>query len=273
MEDRFAEIDGNRLRYRVRGEGPLVVFGHGLLGSMNQFDQYPGVIAEIEQAVRVLLYDSRGHAGSTGEPDPARYTWEALGRDMAALMEEAGETEAVFGGISMNAAASLWVGLERPEACRALVLLMPPPLGAPDTHRPEERQAINMLGMLGAAIQGMGMEQVLDAVRLMPGFSENIEAAQRQLLFLRDQNPETLPHVIRGLIDAPYHEPEDYARIAAPVLVLAHEGDPLHPVRSGRLLAQHVPDCTLRVGDTPGYWLERPDAFVAEVKAFLSRLG
>lgn len=273
MTDRFAEIDGNRLRYRVRGRGPLIVFGHGLLGSINQFEQYPGVIAELEEAVRVLVYDSRGHAQSTGPSDAAQYTWESLGRDMIALMAEAGEERAIFGGISMNAAASLWVALERPEACRALVLIMPPPLGPSRIQTPAERQAIGMLGMLSAAVRTFGVAQTMDAVRGMPGFAENIEAAERQLLFLRDQNPDTLPHVIQGLIDAPYHEATDYARISAPTLVLAHEGDPLHPARSGHLLAEHIPDCTLRVGATAGYWLENPGELVGEAKAFLARVG
>ena len=60
----FATINGHRLCYRVEGDGPLAIFGHGLMGSMEQVEENLSVLDQLLARVRLLVYDARGHGQS-----------------------------------------------------------------------------------------------------------------------------------------------------------------------------------------------------------------
>ena len=269
----FAEINGHRLRYRLRGQGPLVVFGHGLMGKIEQVMPEGVDLEGVFEQVRLLTYGARGHGHSNGPQDPEQYTWETLGRDMAALIAHAGEESAIVGGASMGAATALWMAVEQPERVRALAVLMPPPLGGPAFQTAEERSAIAVLEMLSMAVQASGIEQTIAFARNAPGFEATPEDAEARAAWLRSQNPLTLKHAIPGLVKSPFHHPDDYGRITAPTIVVAHEGDALHPVRAARLLAEKIPNSELIVAPEPGYWVNHPEAFLGEMIEWLGRLG
>jgi pimeloyl-ACP methyl ester carboxylesterase len=268
----FADINGNRLRYRLEGTGPLAVFGHGLLGSIEQIDEAIAGVDDLHQHVRLLTYDARGHGHSAGPSDPSAYTWESLGLDMCGLIAHAGETAAITGGASMGAATALWVALERPELVRALVLVMPPPLGHDHMRGDAERQAIKSLDVLAAAIENFGVEQTIALAKQMPGFAATPEEGEQKLAFLRGQNPLALVHAIRGLLQAPFHDPECYRSIKVPTLIVAHEGDGLHPIRAAQLLEQNIGGSKLLVGPDPGYWRRNPGEFIAAARGFLASI-
>ena len=46
--------------------------------------------------------------------------------------------------------------------------------------------------------------------------------------------------------DAPNRNPEDWAHIHVPTLVLVNEDDPLHPFHYGEVLAHAIPGATLK---------------------------
>jgi pimeloyl-ACP methyl ester carboxylesterase len=274
MTDSFAEINGLRLRYRLAGDGPLALFGHGLLGCIEQIEeQAPGLLPQLHRDVRLLVYDARGHGQSSGPEDSAHYTWETLGLDMCGFIEHAGEESAILGGASMGAAAALWAGVERPEAVRALVLMLPPPLGFPEMRGPDELQALAVLDMLAAAVQNFGLEKTVEIARGFPGFAPTPEEAELRARWLLAQNPLALTHAIRGLVQAPIHDPERYREIKAPMLVLAQEGDGLHPIRAARLLAEKVPHARLAVAPSPGWWWAHPEELMSELRGFMTAIG
>ncbi len=270
--DQFAEINGNRLRYRVGGEGPLAVFGHGLLGSMEQVGENVPGIEGLHRRIRLLTYDARGHGKSSGPQDSSAYNWQALGEDMTSMASHIAGGQAIFGGGSMGAATALWVALERPERVRGLVLVMPPPLGFEAVRADNERQALKILDVLSAMVANYGLEKTITLVRNIPGFAGTPEEADSKTEWLRRQNPLALRFAIRGLLQSPFHDPECYRGITAPTLVIAHDGDALHPLRAAQLLADTIPDCRLVVAPDAGYWRHNPLAFLAEVHAFLDRL-
>lgn len=270
----FAEINGLRLRYRLAGEGPLAVFGHGLLGSIDQIEEEaPGFLDQLHEKVRVLVYDARGHGQSSGPEDHSLYTWETLGLDMCALIEHVGEERAILGGASMGAAAALWAAVEQPESTRALVVMLPPPLGLPSMRGQDERAALTVLELISAAVENFGLEKTVELARQFPGFAATPEEGEQRARWLLAQNPLALTHAIRGLLQAPVHDPEAYRGITAPTLVIATEGDGLHPVRAAQLLAENVPNCRLAVAPEPGWWWSHPDALMSELVAFLASMG
>ena len=271
MDDQFFGVNGHRLRYRLRGAGPLAVFGHGILGSIEQLLADAESLGRLEARLRVLLYDARGHGRSGGPLDPAGYSWQTLGEDMASLIEAHADGPAIVGGASMGAATALWVAIERPELVRAAVLVMPPPLGHRAMRGAEEHQAVELLSALAVAIENFGLETTVATLSQWPGFAADEAEREARAAWLAGQNPETVLHVLKGLVTAPFHDPELYRRIEAPLLVLAHEGDGLHPSRAARLLAENAPNARLVVADN-GHWQRNPDALLAEMETFLAEL-
>jgi pimeloyl-ACP methyl ester carboxylesterase len=266
----FATINGHRLRYRVAGEGPLAIFGHGLLGSIEQIETHVGPLDALHEMVRLLVYDARGHGESEGPDASEEYTWETLGRDMVALADHMGEETAVFGGASMGAASALWAGIERPDRVRALVLVMPPPLGPLTIRGPEEHMAVRALEFISAAVQTYGLEQTAEIVKALPGLPGEPE---ERAAWIRSQSLRALAFAIRGLVAAPFHDPDAYSLVRVPTLVVAHEGDGLHPVRAARLLKEKIPHARLVVAPGPRYWREHPEEFFAEVRDFRDAVG
>lgn len=269
----FAEINGNHLRYRLTGEGPLVVFGHGLLGDIEQLDTYLDGLDPLLARVRLLAYDARGHGQSDGPGSSTGYSWESLGRDMGALIRFAGEERAIVGGVSMGAASAIWLAVERPEQVRGLVAMMPPPLGFTSMRPPGEQRAITALDFLASAVENYGIDTAIQVIQAVPGFGADTADAEQRAEWLRGQNPLTLKYAIRGLIDAPPHDPECYRRITAPTLVFGHEADDLHPARAAKLLSDHVEGSRLLVGPTPDYWMTHKDEVLRELEAFLGQVA
>ncbi|MDZ7727590.1 MAG: alpha/beta fold hydrolase [Dehalococcoidia bacterium] len=274
MPPAYREINGLRLRYEVRGaSAPLAIVGHGLLGSMEQLDSsLPGLEGLLGQ-VRILRYDARGHGESEGPTAPEDYTWDALGRDMLAFADAERVDRAVFAGGSMGAGSAMWVAIERPERVRAMIAAMPPPLGHEHMRDRSEQGALAMLQGLARAVEQHGIERTVQMLKAFPQFAPTPEEGEERARWLLAQDPSTLVPAIRGLGQAPYHDPELYRRITAPTLVIGHEGDPLHPVRAARLLADRVPGARLIVGDYPGYWREHPEELVSELRTFLATIG
>ncbi len=261
----FATINGHRLRLSVRGEGPLAVFGHGLLGSIEQVEEHLPDLEELHDLVRLAVYDARGHGRSDGPDDPAGYSWEWLGRDMVSLAEHLGESTAIFGGASMGAAAALWAAVEQPDRVRALVLVMPPPLGPLEIRGEDERAAVRALDFISAAVSNFGLDKAAELAAAMPSA---IGTGEERAAWIRSQSHRALAYAIRGLLSSPFHDPQDYGRITAPALVIAHEGDGLHPVRAARLLQDHIRNCRLVVAPSRAYWQEHPEEFFGAIRAF-----
>ena len=272
MTNRFATINGFPLRYSLEGEGPLAIFGHGLMGSLEQVTPAGRELDALLARVRLLTYDARGHGQSGGPEDAAEYTWEHMGRDMSALIDFAGEEQAIIGGASMGAASALWVAIEQPQRVKALVILMPPPLGNEPMRAPAEKQEIAVLDLISAAVQNFGIEKTVEIARNFPGFAANPKEADERARWLLSQNPLTLLYAIRGLVDAPFHDPEAYRAINVPTIVVAHEGDGLHPSRSARLLAEMIPGAILKIAPQPDYWQQHPAEFLEEMTSFLDSL-
>ena len=265
LTDEFATIHGHRLRFRVRGEGPLAVFGHGLLGSIEQVEQHLPDLDALNGLVRLAVYDARGHGHSDGPDDAEGYTWESLGRDMVAMAAHLGEPAAVLGGASMGAASALWAAVERPECVRALVLVMPPPLGPLEIRGEDEHAAVRALDFISAAVSSFGLEKAAELAAAMPS---GPGTSEERAGWIRSQSPRALAFAIRGLLHSPFHEPEAYQGITAPTLVIAHEGDGLHPIRAARLLKEQIRDCRLVVAPSREHWREHPEEFIGAIRAF-----
>jgi 3-oxoadipate enol-lactonase len=113
----IVEANGIEINYEVEGEGePMVLIPY--LAA----DQacYAFQVAEYAKHFTCYSVDLRG-AGLSGKPDGI-YTTELFADDVAAFMEAAGIGRAHIFGLSLGAAAGLWLAAKYPERVKSLSL-------------------------------------------------------------------------------------------------------------------------------------------------------
>src|SRR5438876_1820754 len=106
-----------RLYYEVSGEGPLLVFAHGLGGNhLSWWQQVP----HFRDRYTCVTFAHRGFAPSSAlrdGPDPADYAG-----DLAALVDHLGASDVRIVAQSMGGWTALEYALAQPDRVRALVL-------------------------------------------------------------------------------------------------------------------------------------------------------
>ncbi len=118
---RFVTVDGVRLHYIERGEGPPVVLLHGNVVTAEDFDT-SGVLGILAKRHRVIAFDRPGFGYSDR---PHGSAWSAIAQ--ADLLRDAltvlGVNRPVIVGHSWGAAVALALALNYPTAARGLVLM------------------------------------------------------------------------------------------------------------------------------------------------------
>src|SRR6201996_6307553 len=74
---------------------------------------------------RVIKYDARAHGRSSPAPAADAYTYDSLGDDALAVLDDRGVERAVLAGASMGAHTLVNVALRRPERVAGLVVITP----------------------------------------------------------------------------------------------------------------------------------------------------
>lgn len=110
-------VQGAEIHYEVYGQGPAIVFAHGLGGSHMSWWQQ---VAHFGQSFTCVTFAHRGFAPSTvdlGQPDPANFA-----DDLAALLDHLQIDRAHLVGQSMGGWTVLEFCLRHPERTRSLVM-------------------------------------------------------------------------------------------------------------------------------------------------------
>jgi pimeloyl-ACP methyl ester carboxylesterase len=123
FQERFAELDGGRIRYFVAGEGEPLLLLHGLGGGAANWVELAAALAEKR---RVLVPDLPGHGRSAplaGQPSMDDFA-ECAGR----LAEYEGLVPAAVVGHSFGALVALRLALLHPDQVTSVVLAALPPV-------------------------------------------------------------------------------------------------------------------------------------------------
>ena len=104
------EANGVRLHYEVMGDGPPLVFVHGMCG---RAEVWAGQVERLSGEFMCVSYDRRGH-GSSSDGD-APHSVPLHGDDFAALARALGLPPVVYVGSSGGARIGLDVVLRYPE--------------------------------------------------------------------------------------------------------------------------------------------------------------
>jgi 3-oxoadipate enol-lactonase len=112
-----AAVNGVNISYTQTGEGPAVVFSHGILMDQSMFGAQ---VAALAPDYQVITWDERGHGG-TAATGPFSY-WDSAA-DVLALLDHLGIESAVLAGMSQGGFLSLRAALLAPDRVRGLVLI------------------------------------------------------------------------------------------------------------------------------------------------------
>jgi pimeloyl-ACP methyl ester carboxylesterase len=143
---------------RAPGEGPTLVFLHGLTDSGAG---WPGAVEHWGRDYAIITVDARGHGESP------RFTREQLDAgpgevmvaDVVHLLEQLGEAPVVVGH-SLGGAVALTVAVRRPDLVRAVVLEDPASLG-PDERRRDPARGQDHLTGVNQSIAATDEEELL----------------------------------------------------------------------------------------------------------------
>ncbi len=117
----YAPIHGLELYYEIHGEGQPLILLHGGLGSTEMFADPLPLLSSTRQVIAV---DLQAH-GRTADIDRP-LSLEAMGDDIAALIQHLGLGQADVMGYSMGGMVALQTALRHPETVRKLVLVSVP---------------------------------------------------------------------------------------------------------------------------------------------------
>ncbi len=243
-EVRHLDLRRSTLAWTQEGEGPPVVWAHGLLGNMSSLEQM-GVFdwAPLAADNRLVRYDARGHGRSSAEPNPDDFTFAGLADDLLALADVVQPTEPIAAiGCSMGTATILHAVVKKPSRFRCVVLTAPPT--AWETRRARASDYIQ-------AADRIEREGETAAADLIARFPRPVMFAGLPSLTI-EVGLNLIPSILRGAGRSDLPTSEALRQLALPVLILAWQGDPAHPVATAQRLVELIPNAQLRVAESLG---------------------
>ena len=171
---------------RIGGSGMPMIWGHGLMGSMDS-EQRLGWFGweQSHPGVQLLRYDARGHGASEASYTAESYTWPNLADDMLALADALGAQHFIAGGASMGCVSALMAALAAPQRVRGLVLVFVPNLWE---ARAAQARSYRLSALQGRLLGGKGLAWWLG--RAMP---------ERLPPWLLAAQPEVIPIFKSGI--------------------------------------------------------------------------
>ena len=255
----FADIDGNTMHYVSYGEGPPVVFVHGLGGSSNVWH---GVMQAMQQHHHCVAMDLRGHGRSQGR---GKFSIEGWARDVQKLVHHLELPAVTLVGHSLGSLVVQHLAHTSPDTCDQLVLVggisyFQPPTADAYRERADLVEAEGLDGLVDAWLEGAVSPQ-----------SHALHAGGIGLLremFLRN-DPQSYAKSCRALAKAPKIRRDE---IGQPTLIVAGAHDRSTPLGMAEELKASIPVSRVKVLPDVGHWspVEDPGAIAATILEFLT---
>jgi pimeloyl-ACP methyl ester carboxylesterase len=232
------------------GDGIPVALLHGLTATRRYVVM--GSRALERSGHRVIAYDARGHGRSSPAPSRDAYTYEDLGRDLIAVLDDRGIERAVLAGASMGAHTLLWLALNAPDRVAGLVVITP----AYDPAVNEEEARLARWDALADGLEHGGVEGFIAAQGrpdVPEPWQETVLKVTRQRLS-QHEYPGAVADALRAVPRSrPFESVDELTAISVPTVIVASddEPDPGHPRAVGEAYAAAIPGARL-VLDEPG---------------------
>jgi pimeloyl-ACP methyl ester carboxylesterase len=275
---RFVDVDGVRLHYLERGEGPPVVLLHGNVVTVEDW-VLSGVFDHVAERHRVIAFDRPGY-GYSDRPQGSAWTASAQADLLHRAFAHLGIERPVVAGHSWGTNTALALALAHPEAVRGLVLLS-------GYYNPTLRAdallvaptAVPILGdvlrytvspLLGAAllrplIKGMFAPLPVPA-RFEAGFPRGMAVRPSQIR-AEAQDGATMAYGVAAMRD-------HYQELRMPVVIMAGSNDQVVDVgRHAVRLREQIPHSELRLVPGAGHMVHHavPEQVAEVIEAVSDR--
>jgi pimeloyl-ACP methyl ester carboxylesterase len=257
------EYDNHRISFDEYGEGdrPLVLI-HGLLMNRRMFDRLGPEMAE--RGNRVITVDLLGHGRSDRPLEMSHYSMTFFARQVEALLDHLDLDQAVVGGTSLGANATLELNHLAPERVKAMMIEMP-----------VLDNALLAAAVIFTPIM-VGLRFGVPLLRWLASGARRIPRTNPLLDLGLDwfrQDPAPSSAILEGLFlgsSAPHHQFR--VKMTQPTLVVGHHADPLHPFSDSGMLAEELPGSRLIEASSILEWRLSPERLDNELANFLDQV-
>jgi pimeloyl-ACP methyl ester carboxylesterase len=271
-ETGYAETNGVRTYYERRGDGPPVVFVHGMAMSTTMWDRQASALSG---EFTTVVYDVRGH-GRTGGSPVETYTVDLFADDLDALLTALDIERPVLCGLSMGGAVVQAYAARHPEKVAGLVLADTFPSGPLPLAG---RLAFANLRFLGWLQQYVGYKR-LNRLQMRVGnaLTSGWAGDEVTVQALMDSDPRIPADEFRKIARATAAFPDadfDRSAVTVPVLVLHAEHAPPGFSEMAVAVADGFPNAPVERVAVPDAGhavnLDTPAFFDRTVRAFVRR--
>jgi pimeloyl-ACP methyl ester carboxylesterase len=268
-------LHGHRVRYRIGGDGPVILLIHGITGSSAQ---WATTIELLESDFTVIAPDLLGH-GESAKPrgDYSLGAYASGLRDLLAWLEVPAATvigHSLGGGIAMQFAYQF------PERCERLGLVNSGGLGRevslllraaalPGAELVLPLIAANWSRSVGVAVSDfvgrLGLRLGSDIAEMGRGYASLIDGEARSAFL----------HTLRAVVEPGGQRVNASDRLylaeEVPTLIVWGERDPMIPVKHAYTAHEAMPGSRLEIFSDAGHFaqLDEPVRFAAVLSAFM----
>jgi pimeloyl-ACP methyl ester carboxylesterase len=257
-----------------RGEGPTVLFAHGVTLDVRlwfkQFEELP------ERGLRVVAYDQRGHGDSTC--GSSGHSVDNLADDLKSVIQGLDLHDVVVVGHSMGGIAAQAFAIRHPKLARRRVRGLVLMSTLAKTHISGSRRLRTLIEHLveGRVTSASLMAQPhLGFFLTRLGYGRDPQPSHVELnrQMIADCPRDQTPMAIRALLN--FDLTADLPTIDLPTLVLSGSADIIAPPAESRRIAELIPDAHLEVFKSAGHMLmfERTDEVNDLIEEFVRDLG
>jgi 3-oxoadipate enol-lactonase len=219
---------------------------------------------------RLITPDLRGFGGSTELDSLSALSISDYAEDVVDLLQELGVTRAVIGGCSMGGYVTLALYQSSPELFEGMVLANTRAGVDSPESRANRRSMLALVDREGAS--GVAREMMPKLLgKTTHETNSNAEATIRRLI--KQQSPVAIRSAIHRMMHRADSTPL-LAQVSVPTLVITGQEDEMIPVEESRRIAGAIRGARLVIIPGAGHLanLEQPEAFNAELSAFLAAL-
>ena len=253
--------DGHRLVYDEYGAGEKpVLLIPGLLFSRKMHGPLATTLAD--RGYRILCLDVLGHGESDRPSEMWNYSMTQFGAQAISLLDHLDVEQAVIGGTSLGANATLEAAAGAPDRVKGMMIEMPvldnALLGCAIAFAP---LLVGLtFGAPVARLMGLGARAVPRGSWLLSDL----------LLDWVSQDPKPSASVLQGLFFGRVAPPRaERATIEPPALVIGHPRDPIHPFSDSDALVHELPSARLIEAGSILELRLTPERLTGEIVSFI----
>jgi 3-oxoadipate enol-lactonase len=243
-----------RLAVSVAGDGPLVLFLHGIRGNRGNWSSQ---VDFFSQRWRAAAWDARGYGDSDDYAGPLQF--DHFSGDVLRVIEHFGVKKAHLVGLSMGGRIARNVALRFPERLRSLTLVNTTP-GFDSMSMDEVRRFVTERNT-----------QTPESVRRLLGSRARPGAFETLWQSVSTMREESYRKTLEASVAQDRGAPLENIRV--PTLVVAGDEDTVYPPDVARDVARRIPGAELVMIKGAGHLvnLERPGRFNEVLMDFIER--